>query len=1252
MSEVLAGFTDTVHSAREKLPMLPYVERLESTDSLAAELTFLHSFLGYTHIWSDLSSSSPPNKSLIIEVVAATEGLERDVRDAFRIVDEDPDATLATELLNLGRRALGRRVGDLYEYRRSKLGQVLTSLEQKIELLKPKITAAYQDGSLSPQSFFHPQSPSPEARVGALRCWERFCDIVRWNLGYLSCEQKPVLGDALREQMKSLKLTLDSLSWIFITRQWPSPWENNMMALFGPMVVQAAHFCCLCWYNPPIDPTMVQDLAILISDLRCKMMDPDGPEFMDIGIGFLEGYAGQDLGRSIYSFICHILHFQYRSEAPEKELFSLLTCLPKISRLKSSDLLNLTSDIKDVLIQARYTGQNSKDGDKYAYFVLFARMWSLKAEIMVKCPGILPLLTWNDLVEALRDGCRYLEKSIQENEKPAEYHQILELIEGVSKQVRSLYQRSPGTEDYLVHFKVSNLLLNFLVHIVLLKSKALLVKLQEKDARLMLPLQHKVKTLYDELVFLLEFVVNATEKYSAEEERVFLTDVHLVAQEVISFCNTSLPENLTEEGAKNLDVWPIDISEKVQLLMPMLKGHFSQFSGFDFPKTPGMCFIQHLLENLRDLIKCKHESVAHASHHIEAICEDMEFIVSEFQDVFDEDAEKQKCGDVVTKLVHIAYQVEHVIALMFSENKSTWQHSFWLYCWSDEIRHIRKQLTDFDESNNCNDEIHSYPQRLMPVVSKFTESKIEEVMIGHNDQRKQIIARLTRGTKERDVVLISGMPGIGKTTLADHLKACLLYFGALPKGKDIPVWRLQCLWIAEGFIYKLESKSLEDRAKDYLMDLVGRSLIIVAKRRSDGRSLKACRVHDLVRDLCLLKAKDDRFLQLISDNDEPYHSFNALKFGAMYEHFKSSSSRSYEQYRLQFRVDQEQFAVSRPSGRRVRSLIFSAATDKTSRCSYDVSFIPNNFKLLKVLDLESINMGGSFGIGIELLLCLTYLAVCGDMESIPPSLSKLRNLETLIVKGFKRMVLLPDTIWKMKKLRHIHVSNHAVFALPKDDIGRSFQLDSLVTLSLPYFPLEEETNEIIVRLPNLRKLKCTISGPTEFSMNSSRIPSLESLCFLESLKISHFGRVSEIGELKLPLSLKRLTLSNFGLSPDQISATGRLPELQVLKVISCDFEGSSWEMTEGEFQKLEYLKLDTLDIVHWDASSDHLPELKQLIMRNCKHLEEIPSDFMYISTLEKIEVQQCGNLVEESVRKIEEQEIEGLKIFISNSYSA
>ncbi|KAL8229668.1 hypothetical protein R6Q57_014568 [Mikania cordata] len=49
-----------------------------------------------------------------------------------------------------------------------------------------------------------------------------------------------------------------------------------------------------------------------------------------------------------------------------------------------------------------------------------------------------------------------------------------------------------------------------------------------------------------------------------------------------------------------------------------------------------------------------------------------------------------------------------------------------------------------------------------------------------------------------------------------------------------------------------------EKTEDYLMDLLGRSLVIVSKRSDDGQ-IKACHVHDLLRSLCMWKEMEEGF---------------------------------------------------------------------------------------------------------------------------------------------------------------------------------------------------------------------------------------------------------------------------------------------------------------------------------------------------------------------------------------------------------
>lgn len=97
--------------------------------------------------------------------------------------------------------------------------------------------------------------------------------------------------------------------------------------------------------------------------------------------------------------------------------------------------------------------------------------------------------------------------------------------------------------------------------------------------------------------------------------------------------------------------------------------------------------------------------------------------------------------------------------------------------------------------------------------------------------------------------------------LPNRLKPCFLYFGVSKEDVIIHVKELIRTWILLGFIYKDENTSEEGVAKEYLTELINRSLVIVTRRGSDGRP-KVCIIHDLLRDLCLKMVQKGNFLYL------------------------------------------------------------------------------------------------------------------------------------------------------------------------------------------------------------------------------------------------------------------------------------------------------------------------------------------------------------------------------------------------------
>ncbi|KAJ1697452.1 hypothetical protein LUZ63_005964 [Rhynchospora breviuscula] len=109
------------------------------------------------------------------------------------------------------------------------------------------------------------------------------------------------------------------------------------------------------------------------------------------------------------------------------------------------------------------------------------------------------------------------------------------------------------------------------------------------------------------------------------------------------------------------------------------------------------------------------------------------------------------------------------------------------------------------------------------------------------------------------------------TASYEHLplakKLCFLYFAAFPEDIKIDAKSLLRIWVAERLIPDEVNRTLEETAECFLEDLVQRSLVQVSKRFPDG-SIKSCRVHDVLRDLAIHKAKEMNFLMVCSKEDD------------------------------------------------------------------------------------------------------------------------------------------------------------------------------------------------------------------------------------------------------------------------------------------------------------------------------------------------------------------------------------------------
>ncbi|KAH1084039.1 hypothetical protein J1N35_023800 [Gossypium stocksii] len=104
--------------------------------------------------------------------------------------------------------------------------------------------------------------------------------------------------------------------------------------------------------------------------------------------------------------------------------------------------------------------------------------------------------------------------------------------------------------------------------------------------------------------------------------------------------------------------------------------------------------------------------------------------------------------------------------------------------------------------------------------------------------------------------------------LPPYLKPCFLYLSHFPEDYMIDVDRLIQLWVAEGIASSKQEERdggeiAEDVAESYLMELVERCMIQVRERHVATLKVKTIQMHDLMRDLCLSKAKQENFVFIV-----------------------------------------------------------------------------------------------------------------------------------------------------------------------------------------------------------------------------------------------------------------------------------------------------------------------------------------------------------------------------------------------------
>nr|KAJ0191442.1 hypothetical protein LSAT_V11C800439240 [Lactuca sativa] len=465
--------------------------------------------------------------------------------------------------------------------------------------------------------------------------------------------------------------------------------------------------------------------------------------------------------------------------------------------------------------------------------------------------------------------------------------------------------------------------------------------------------------------------------------------------------------------------------------------------------------------------------------------------------------------------------------------------------------------------------------------------------------------------------------------------------------------------MAEGFIQEDGSRSLKEIANGYLTDLVDRNLLIVEQWYALG-DVSDCKVHDLVRQVCVEKGKEERFFLKI-DSPPSNRLFSIIrKQNKKLRNWKKVITTN-KPRRV---VTYQEINIKRLSPPPTPSVRSFVGLNRETTIIHNISKFFHSFAcrrvlnpekflcsfaLLRVLHLEKCE-SNDFSPGLALLVHLRFLQIW--LSSFPPSICNLWNLQTLWIKTLSSYMVLPSNISDLVNLRHLG-SNADLYLPSIEGPMKLLEVISKVVLG-------DGVDNFQKCFPGIKELTSTL-----YSDKENDFEVLHYLQILILIGSGYSRRRSVEGEfvrgepnlgknhiiIRFPATLKSLELERCGLPWSDMSIIQSLPNLEVLVIVDNGFEGTLWKTTgEEQFQQLKFLRLEKLNIKQWEASSINFPCLQQLQVLNCIVLEEIPLELGDISTLEYIKVWNCGASLLESLQKIrQEQDDAGnyeLKIFV------
>nr|XP_027084738.1 disease resistance protein RPM1-like [Coffea arabica] len=495
-----------------------------------------------------------------------------------------------------------------------------------------------------------------------------------------------------------------------------------------------------------------------------------------------------------------------------------------------------------------------------------------------------------------------------------------------------------------------------------------------------------------------------------------------------------------------------------------------------------------------------------------------------------------------------------------------------------------------------------------------------------------------------------------------HLKACLLYTSIYPEDHKIDCYRLVNLWIAERFVEGREGMSIEDVAWNYLSELVNRSLIQVSKVFYEGIPQR-CRIHDLLREVILLKSREQNMVTATTGQPMTWPSEKVRRLAV-----HSSSSSNNTQHHHQRRI----YCFDH-----LRSFVTVGSTDPLLSKTL-LSEISRSSKLLKVLDLDGQETQEEIPNEIFKMFHLKHLDLCDTrVERVPKAIGKLQHLEFLDL-GNTRVRELPVEILKLQKLRVLRVYQQVDssdddygyhgFKAPSNmggllalevldsidassgstiikEIGKLTQLRELGITKLR----REDGKELCSSLANLTSLRelsvDSIGKDDDHEIIDLNHPSLSSSSsFLQSLRLLiMYGPLEKMPQWVAHLhGLVRIDMnwSRLRVEEDPLESLQHLPNLGRINFCG-SYQGEGLCFKAGGFLNLKWMHLKRMEGLRWmRVEEGALPHVQKLFLQQLPSLEELPMGIQHLIQLQRLNLYEMSSQLREKLLENQKEDSE------------